>query len=138
MKKSRVEYSVLQGSVLGPLLFLLHINDWALIFQGVNFVLYVDNTNIFVVDKEEEVLQHKREFLMQQLEFWFHKNDLILNTKKTRGISFHSHQNRHPCRPHIMFNRNKIVCSPELKFLEIFITENSLPSANPFLMCKFE
>jgi hypothetical protein len=42
---------VLQGSVLGLLLFLLHINDWALIFQGVNFVLYVEDINIFVVDK---------------------------------------------------------------------------------------
>jgi len=84
---------VLQGSVFGPLLFLLHISDLALIFQGVNFVFYVDDTNIFVVDKEEEVLQHKIEFLMQQLEFWLHKNDLILNTEKTCAISFHSHQN---------------------------------------------
>lgn len=108
---------MLQGSVFRPLQFLLHINDWALIFQGVNFVLYVDDTNIFVVDKEEEVLQHKIEFLMQQLEFWFHKNDLILNTEKTCAISFHSHQNQHPCRPHIMFNGNKIACGSELKFL---------------------
>jgi len=73
---------------LGALLFLLHINDWALIFQGVNFVLYVDDTNIFVVDEEEEVLQHKIEFLMQQLEFWFHKNNLILNTVKTLQYHF--------------------------------------------------
>ena len=73
---------------LGAPLFLLHINDWALIFQGVNYVLYVVDTNIFVIDEEEEVLQHKIEFLMQQLEFWFHKNDLILNTVKTLQYHF--------------------------------------------------
>jgi hypothetical protein len=100
--------------------------------------LYVDDTNTFVVDKEEEVLQHKIEFLMQQLGFWFHKNDLILSTEKTCAISFHSHKNRHLCRPHIMFNGNKIACSSELKFLGIYITEKNLACANPFLMCELE
>ena len=53
-----------------------------------------------------------------------HKNDLILNIEKTCAISFNSHQNRHPCRPHIIFNRNDIAYSSELKFLGAFITDN--------------
>jgi hypothetical protein len=114
----------LQGSILGPLIFLLHINDLPLIFQAVNFVLYADNTNILVVDKEEALLQHKIEFVMQQLELWFHKNDLIVNTEKICAISLHSHQNQHPGRPHITFNGNKIAYNSELKFLGIFIMEN--------------
>jgi hypothetical protein len=40
-----------QGSILGPLLFLLDINHLSLIFQGVNFVLYADDTNILVADR---------------------------------------------------------------------------------------
>jgi len=39
-----------------------------LIFQGVNFVLYADDTNILAVDKYEEALQHKIAFVIQQLE----------------------------------------------------------------------
>ena len=88
-----------QGSILGPLLFLLYINGLPQIFQGVNFVLYADDTNILVVDKDEEALQHKITFVMQQLELWFGKNYLIVNIDKTCVISFHSHQNTHPSRP---------------------------------------
>jgi len=61
---------------------------------------------------------------MQQLEFWFCKNHLIVNTDKTCAISFHSHQNRYPSRSHIMFGNNEITHSLELKFLGLFIMEN--------------
>jgi len=77
-----------------------------------------------LVDDKAETFQHKIAFLMQQLEIWFHNNDLIVNIEKACVISFHSHQNRHPFRPHVMFNRNATAYSSELKFLGIFIMEN--------------
>jgi len=71
-----------QDSILGPCLFLLYIDDLSLIFQGVNFVLCADDTNTFVDDKAE-AFQHKIAFLMQQLQIWFHNNDLTVNIEKS-------------------------------------------------------
>ena len=86
--------------------------------------MYADDTNIFVVDKEEEALQQKITLVIQQLELWFGKNDLMVNIDKTCAISFHFNQRRHPGRSYIIFNNKEITYSSEIKFLGLFITEN--------------
>jgi len=48
-----------QGSNLGPLLFLLFKNALPLNTQGVKSVLFADNNNILVVDKNHNGLQQK-------------------------------------------------------------------------------
>jgi len=50
--------------------------------------LYEEDTNILAVDKEEEALQHKIAFVIQQLEIWFCKNDLNVNIKKKK-VHYH-------------------------------------------------
>jgi len=62
---------------LGPLLFLIYINDLPLNIQGAKLILYADDTNVLVVDKNEEALQTKLSLVMKQLENCFLKNDLF-------------------------------------------------------------
>jgi hypothetical protein len=65
---------VSQGSVLGPSLFLLYINDLPNYIRDVQMVLYADDVNILVVDKDENVLNDKITRLMKHLEIWFNRN----------------------------------------------------------------
>jgi retron-type reverse transcriptase len=78
-----------QGSILEPLLFLIYINGVPLNIQGAKLILYADDTNVLVSDKNEKALQTKLSLVMKQLEIWFLKNDLIINTTITVAMSFH-------------------------------------------------
>jgi hypothetical protein len=113
-----------QGSILGTLLFLLYINYLPLNVEDVKMVLFADDTNIFVIDKNLDALQLKLRRVMEQLKIWFQKNNLLINMEKTTVMSFHFHVNRPTMRPGI-FLKNKVKAySSKLKFLGITLTEN--------------
>jgi hypothetical protein len=50
---------VLQGSALGPLLFLIYINGLPLNVKRAEMVLFVGDTNLLITERGENVLQHK-------------------------------------------------------------------------------
>ena len=80
-------YSVPQGSVLGPLLFLLHIND---LTEAINCKshLYADDTVMIIAEKSAGILENKLNIELSKAENWLSNNKLTLNIKKTMYMIF--------------------------------------------------
>ena len=82
-----------QGSVLGPLLFLIYVNDIYNAVPGTKIKLFADDTNLFLHDKNLENLYRKANENLENLSKWFVANKLSLNIDKTCYSVFGSQQN---------------------------------------------
>jgi len=83
----QVQVGVPQGSILGPLLFILYVND---LQMSVNckIVMYADDTTLLFRSSDPASLQTHLDYNMEQISSWFFKNKLTLNIKKTKFMLF--------------------------------------------------
>ena len=72
-----------QGSILGPLFFLLYINDLSNVSTVVELILFADDTNLFMSHKDPVYLATSLNSELNKLSAWFKANKLSLNLKKT-------------------------------------------------------
>jgi len=80
-----VKLGVPQGSVLGPLLYLLYVNDISHVLDhdDNSIRLFADDTNIFIVGNNINDIKCRAQTSLQLLYDWFSKNNLRLNIAKT-------------------------------------------------------
>ena len=71
-----------QGSILGPLLFLLHFNDISTVVSKCQIVKYADDTVLFYSHKEIENIEQVLNEEFSYVAKWLEENELIVNTKK--------------------------------------------------------
>ena len=85
-----ISYGVPQGSVLGPLLFLIYLNDLPNVSKLLSFYLFADDTNIYFEATDLASLQKIMNRELKYVKKWLDANKLSLNIETTSFVLFHS------------------------------------------------
>ena len=120
-KKQIMKFGVPQGSVLGPLLFLIYINDLhkAIKFSTVHH--FADDTNLLVTGKNLAVIQKQVNHDLKSLCTWLRANKISLNASKTELIIFRDPKKKLSQDLKIKINGKRLTPSKFVKYLGIYI-----------------
>ena len=128
----KLETGVPQGSILGPLLFIIYMNDISTVTDKFHFTLYADDTSLleplctFTLDiNNNRSLSNSINIELSLIFEWLSLNKLSLNIKKSKMMIFHNRQkNISNLIPKIEINGIQIEHVKQFNFLGIILDEH--------------
>ena len=110
-----------QGSTLGPLLFLIYINDIHLAINKFNVITYADDTTLTTTLECFDITHNTDEQINQELKkvaTWMDLNKLAINSNKTKMMLFHTPQKK--VKPPKLFTKDTLIDKvDDFNFLDI-------------------
>lgn len=128
--KQPMLYGVPQGSNLGPILFLLFINDLAKLPLCGKLRLFADDTSVFYHDTSCAAIQRQVEQDLLLLSKYFETNLLSMNLQKTKLMYIHSPRRRLQDHPPVILNGATIEEVQNMSFLGLIIDHTMSWSAH--------
>ena len=127
-----------QGSILGPLLFIIFLNDITDVISSAKIVKYADDTVIYVADKDIKVIKSKLSEDMNAIAEWLDQNALIINLNKgkTESLLFGTSQRiaKQSETFNVMYRGSNISNTTHYKYLGIEL-DSSLSLNSHFEKC---
>ena len=115
-----INCGVPQGSILGPLLFIIYINDLPNVVANCHSVLYADDTSLLFNGQNQTEAIEEANLGLSKLKPWLDANSLILNIEKSHFIIFA----KNPSNASIMIDKANLTNTNSIKFLGIYIDQN--------------
>ena len=122
----KIDCGVPQGSILGPLLSLIYVNDFYLASKFKN-VMFADDTNLFILDENIGELFQQMNNELKSVSTWLEANKLSINIDKTKWTIFHPTSKKRfmPAKfPELFIDGITLKRETVIKFLGVFIDEN--------------
>ena len=107
-----------QGSILGPLLFSIYINDLPSVCEDVDVQMYADDTVVYTHGKDAEQVASKLSSTLHKVAQWLNDSCLTLNTNKTVTMYF-TNKKKTTTHPQLRVNGKIIENVNEVKYLGV-------------------
>ena len=111
-----MNYGVPQGSVLGPLLFIIYVNDLHRALKYCTTRHFADDTNLLNVCDNYKTLQNNINRDLNSLHNWLLANKISLNKDKTELIFFHKPRSKLPTDVKIKMNGKRLYHTKSIKY----------------------